>query len=145
MADALGGKVGLAASPEVGVLTVSATEAGRRDPLFSTLPDPATALQWHGAEVTAVPPNSEVLAESGVCPIQAFRYGPHAWGFQYHVEITNRTVDEWANIPEYACSLEQALGKGAADRLRAEVTEQLPQFNRDARTLYDSFKRAIGR
>jgi GMP synthase-like glutamine amidotransferase len=145
LADALGGKVGLAASPEVGVLTVSATEAGRRDPLFSTLPDPTTALQWHGAEVTAVPANSEVLAESGVCPIQAFRYGPHAWGFQYHVEITNRTVDEWANIPEYACSLEKALGKGAVDRLRGEVTERLPQFNKDARTLYDSFKRAIGR
>src|SRR6478672_7652158 len=39
-AGATGGRVGLAKSPEVGVLTVSSTEAGRRDPLFSALPDP---------------------------------------------------------------------------------------------------------
>jgi GMP synthase-like glutamine amidotransferase len=143
LADALGGKVGPSKSPEVGVLTVSSTEAGRRDPLLSALPSPITALQWHGAEVTTVPPQSEVLAESGVCPIQALRYGPHAWGFQYHVEITGRTVDEWADIPEYAHSLETALGKGAVERLRREVSDRLPQFNQDARMLYDSFKRSL--
>jgi GMP synthase-like glutamine amidotransferase len=145
LADALGGKVGPSKSPEVGVLTVSATEAGRRDALFGALPNPTTALQWHGAEVTAVPPNSEVLAESDVCPIQAFRYGPHAWGFQYHVEITGSTVDDWADIPEYASSLETALGAGAVDRLRTEVAQRLPQFNENARTLYESFKRSLGR
>ena len=48
LADATGGRVGLAKSPEVGVLTVSSTEAGRRDPLLSALPDPMTVLQWHG-------------------------------------------------------------------------------------------------
>jgi GMP synthase-like glutamine amidotransferase len=143
LADALGGRVGPSKNPEVGVLTVASTEAGRRDPLLSALPSPIKALQWHGAEVTAVPPQSEVLAESGVCPIQAFRYGPHAWGFQYHVEITGRTVDDWADIPEYARSLETALGKGAVERLRSEVAEQLPQFNQNARTLYDSFKRSL--
>ena len=143
LADALGGKVGPSKSPEVGVLTVSSTAAGRRDPLLSALPSPITALQWHGAEVTAVPPQSEILAESGVCRIQSFRYGPHAWGFQYHVEITGRTVDDWADIPEYAQSLETALGKGAVERLRSEVSERLPQFNQDARTLYESFKRSL--
>jgi GMP synthase-like glutamine amidotransferase len=145
LADALGGKVGPSKTPEVGVLTVSSTEAGRRDPLLSALPSPITALQWHGAEVTAAPANSEVLAQSDVCAIQALRYGEHAWGFQYHVEITDKTVDDWADIPEYASSLENALGAGAVDRLRTEVSERLPQFNNDARTLYDSFKRAIGR
>ena len=75
--------------------------------------------------------------------IQSFRYGPHAWGFQYHVEITGKTVDDWADIPEYAQSLETALGKGAVERLRSEVSERLPQFNQDARTLYESFKRSL--
>jgi GMP synthase-like glutamine amidotransferase len=49
LADATGGRVGLAKSPEVGVLTISSTEAGRRDPLLSALPDPMTVFQWHGA------------------------------------------------------------------------------------------------
>jgi len=143
LADATGGRVGLAKSPEVGVLTFSSTEAGRRDPLFSALPDPMTVLQWHRAEVTDIPANAEILAKSDVCTVQAFRVGQHAYGFQCHVEITGDTVGQWAAIPAYASSLESAMGQGAVTRLQTEVTRRLPQFNRDARTLYQSFKRAL--
>jgi GMP synthase-like glutamine amidotransferase len=145
LADATGGRVGLAKTPEVGVLTVSRTEAGRKDRLMRALPDPMTVLQWHGAEVTALPANAEVLAQSDVCGIQAARVGKHAYGFQCHVEITAETVRQWAVIPEYACSLESNLGKGAVIRLQDEVSQRLPQFNNDARVLYDNFKAAIGR
>ena len=143
LADATGGSVGLAKTPEVGVLTVSSTEAGRRDPVLRALPDPMTVLQWHGAEVTGLPSNAEVLAASDVCGIQAARVGKHAYGFQCHVEITDETVRQWAVIPEYACSLESTLGQGAVAQLQAEVLQRLPQFNRDARTLYENFKAAI--
>ena len=125
------------------MLTVSSTEAGRRDPLLSALPDPMTVLQWHGAEVTDIPPNAEILAKSDVCPVQAFRAGQHAYGFQCHVEITDATVGQWAAVPAYASSLESAMGQGAVARLQTEVTRRLPQFNRDARTLYQSFKGAL--
>jgi GMP synthase-like glutamine amidotransferase len=143
LADATGGRVGLAKRPEVGVLTISATEVGRRDTLLGALPDPMTVLQWHGAEVTDLPPNAEVLAESDVCRIQALRVGRHAYGLQCHVEITADTVSQWAVIPEYASALEGAMGKDGAARLRSEVTERLPQFNKDARTLYEAFKAAL--
>ncbi|HEY8276593.1 MAG TPA: type 1 glutamine amidotransferase [Methyloceanibacter sp.] len=143
LADATGGTVGLAKSPEVGVLTVSSTEAGRRDRVLRDLPDPMTVLQWHGAEVTGLPGDAEVLAESDVCGIQACRVGKHAYGFQCHVEITDETVRQWAVIPEYASSLESALGKGAVAQLQAEVSQRLPQFNKDAHTLYEGFKAAI--
>jgi GMP synthase-like glutamine amidotransferase len=143
LADATGGRVGLSKNPEVGVLTVSSTEAGRRDPLLRALPDPMTVLQWHGAEVTEVPANAEVLAKSDVCGIQAFRVSQHAYGFQCHVEITADTVGQWAVIPEYASSLESALGAGAVARLQNEVSQRLPQFNKDARTLYEGFKAAL--
>lgn len=143
LADATGGRVGLAKSPEVGVLTVSSTEAGRRDPLLSALPDPLTVLQWHGAEVTDIPANAEILAKSDVCRVQALRVGRHAYGFQCHVEITADTVGQWAAIPEYASSLEDAMGKGGAARLQSDVARRLPQFNKDARTLYESFKAAV--
>ncbi len=143
LADATGGSVGLAKTPEVGVLTVSSTEAGRRDPVLRALPDPMTVLQWHGAEVTGLPANAEVLAQSDVCGIQACRVGKHAYGFQCHVEITDETVRQWAVIPEYASALESTLGQGAVPQLQAEVSRRLPQFNRDARTLYENFKAAI--
>jgi GMP synthase-like glutamine amidotransferase len=50
----------------------------------------------------AAPDGAEVLAMNSSCPVQAFRYGPHAYGLQYHVEITASTVAEWSNIPESA-------------------------------------------
>lgn len=143
LADALGGRVGKAATPEVGILTVSKTAEGSTDPMMRAVPEPMQVLQWHGAEVVALPPQATLLASSPACPIQAFRYGDHAYGMQFHSEINKDTVADWAQIPEYAASLEKAMGKGAVDRLAADVEALLPVFNRDARTLYDGFKTAI--
>ena len=80
LADALGGRVGPAKTPEVGVLTVSKTDAGNGDKAMRALPDPLKALQWHSAEVTELPPGATVLASSGACPVQAFRVGKNAYG-----------------------------------------------------------------
>lgn len=141
LADALGGVVGKAIAPEVGILTVSKTEAGRSDPLLQGLPDPLTVLQWHGAEVQAAPTGSTVLASSPACAIQVFRYGRHAYGLQCHVECESSTVAEWAAIPAYARALERALGPHGVPRLSAGVEERLAEFNRNARRLYDNFMR----
>ena len=140
LADAIGGQVGPAVTPEVGVLTVSKTGDGQRDRLLDGAADPMRVLQWHGAEVVALPAQSAILARSDACLMQAFRFGEHAYGLQFHVEITKDTVAEWADIPAYAASLEAAMGKGAVARLAAEVDALLPTFNRDARTLYDNLK-----
>ncbi len=140
LAASLGGTVAPAASPEVGVLTISKTDDGLADPLMRGAPDPMQVLQWHGAEITALPPQTAVLASSPACRVQAFRYQDHAYGLQFHVEITRDTVGEWADIPAYACSLDTAMGSGAVARLAGEVEALLPAFNRDARTLYDNLK-----
>ena len=55
LAAALGGRVETMAEPEVGVLTVDLTEAGRADPLLAGLDASVTCLQWHGCAVTAPP------------------------------------------------------------------------------------------
>jgi GMP synthase-like glutamine amidotransferase len=140
LAEAIGGKVGKCETAEVGVLGVSKTAAGKQDRLLAGTPDPMSVLQWHGAEVKALPQGAAVLAGSPVSPVQIFRYGEYAYGLQCHVEISKVTVDEWAAVPAYAQSLEQTLGKGAVDRLRQAVADRLPQFNRDARALYDNFR-----
>ncbi len=121
-------------------MTARKTRAGRSDRLLYSAPDPITVLQWHGAEVVELPPQAVILASSDACPVQAFRFQDHAYGLQFHVEISKDTVGEWAEIPAYACSLETAMGMGAVPRLAAEVEALLPAFNRDARTLYDNLK-----
>ena len=110
LADALGGTVA-PGTPEVGVMTIAQTPAGREDALLNGLPEPMTVLQWHGAEVTALPPDATLLASSADCRVQAFRAGPRAFGLQCHVEVGADMVDEWAAIPAYAASLRRALGE----------------------------------
>jgi GMP synthase-like glutamine amidotransferase len=143
LASALGGTVGPAATPEVGIKTVFHTPEGKRDPFLGNAPDPMRVLQWHGAEVTALPPQTTLLASSEACRVQAMRYQSHAYGLQFHVELTDETVGDWAKISAYAGSLENALGTGAVDRLAGEVEALLPAFNRDARTLYDNLKALV--
>ena len=142
LAAALGGKV-QPGTPEVGVLTVDKTHDGKSDPLLRGIGDPMKVLQWHGAEVTALPERATPLASSPFCPIQAFRYEDHAYGLQFHVEITRETIGEWADIPAYACSLGEVMGPNAVDSLAADVGALLPAFNRDARVLYDNLKAVI--
>ncbi len=140
LADALGGKVKPARTPEVGVMTVEKTEAGRSDHASAGLPDPLTVLQWHGAEVVAAPPGGTVIACSAACPIQALEVNGRAYSLQYHFEVADDTVANWAVIPEYAKALEDVMGADAVSRLDGQVAEQLPQFNKNARTLYDNLK-----
>lgn len=144
LAAALGGAVGPATQSEVGVLSVDLTPHGGADPLFAGVQQPFPVLQWHGAEVSAVPEGVSVLAKSDVCPIQAIRYGAHAYGVQFHLEATETTVSDWAAIPEYAAALEHAMGANAAGRLDAHVARTLPQFNASARTIYENFKALSG-
>jgi GMP synthase-like glutamine amidotransferase len=142
LADALGGRVGPAATPEVGVLPVSKTDAGKNDAATRALPDPLMALQWHGAEVTELPPGGIILASSGVCPVQALKVGKNAYGIQFHVEVTEQTCADWGVIPDYACALDKALGENALPRLTREVEAELAAFNANARKLYDGLKAA---
>lgn len=139
LGDALGGRVGKARAPEVGVMQVQLNGAGQADPLFAGISPTMECLQWHGAAVLDPPPGATVLASSPLCDVQAMRVGPHAYGIQFHVEVTAETVPQWSAVPEYEAALEKVLGAGAAATLARETEARLPAFARDARTLYDNF------
>jgi GMP synthase-like glutamine amidotransferase len=143
LAAALGGVVRLMDQPEIGLGEVTLTEAGRQDPLFAGFAAPVETFQWHGAEISQLPDGAEVLAMNSACSVQAFRYGPHAYGLQYHVEITDSTVTEWSDIPEYRAGLERILGPGAATRLSESVTRRLPSFAASARRLNDNISAIV--
>lgn len=139
LSDALGGGVAKMRAPEVGILAVELTEAGKADPLFAGLGPSVRCLQWHGAEVSPPPADAVVLATSPLCPVQAMRAGPAAYGVQFHGEITAATVPDWGRIPTYRAALEQVAGAGAQARLAAEAARHMADFNRAARVLFDNF------
>ena len=138
LAAAMGGRVAPSAQPEVGVMPVTLTGAGRADPLFKRFPAVPLSLQWHGSEVVEPPSGAVVLAQSPLCPVQAIRVGKHAYGLQFHVEATGATVQEWGGVPAYEEALMRAMGEDALARFEAEVAKALFSLNAAARRLYDN-------
>jgi GMP synthase-like glutamine amidotransferase len=143
LAAALGGVVRLMDQQEIGLHQVTLSETGRRDPLFVGFAAAVETFQWHGAEIAHLPEGAEILAANAACAVQAFRYGPHAYGLQYHVEITASTVEEWSKIPEYHAGLERMLGAGAAVRLGEIVAQRLPSFAASARCLNENISAIV--
>jgi len=86
MAKALGAPVRRGARPEIGELAVRLTDEGRSDPVFEAYPERLSVFAWHG-EVFDLPTGAVNLASSDDAPVQAFRFGRHAYGLLFHPEI----------------------------------------------------------
>ncbi|MGF1625951.1 MAG: type 1 glutamine amidotransferase [Alphaproteobacteria bacterium] len=145
LAEALGGAVGPARTPEVGVMEVALTEVGRANLFMAGIPPRAEVLQWHGAEVTRAPEGATVLAESAACPIQALGVGDHAFSLQYHVELTASTVSDWSDIPEYRAALERALGPDGLAEIDAACAARMDEFQAMAQQFYRNLMASIAR
>ncbi len=144
LAKALGGEVGPAGTPEIGVMDVAATESGKGHPFLTGIPDVYPCLQWHSAEVLCSPADALVLQSSPACRVQALAYGSHAFSIQYHVEISSSTVREWGEIPAYKTALESSLGPGGMERFESETAANIDSMNRISKTFYENFMKLSG-
>lgn len=108
LAAATGGYVERGDSgPELGLSSIDVTTG---DDLLVAGSMPV--VQWHFDAVTALPPDSVLLASSDKYPIQAFRVGEGAWGLQFHVEAMPSMVQQWADNDAAAL---RAQGRDPAD------------------------------
>jgi GMP synthase-like glutamine amidotransferase len=140
LAQALGGSVGPMVQPEIGVIDIELSDDGLADPLFADVasllcasPAVLPGLEWHGAEVTELPPDAVTLARTPACAVQAIRVGDHAWGVQFHVEAGPSTVPLWATVPEYERTLAAHFGSAAI--LEDDVRRQRAAMDATARVL----------
>ena len=76
---------------EIGYYPVRPTEAGHNlcDEAF-----PRMVYQWH-REGFEVPADANLLAEGDTFAAQAFEYGGHAFGLQFHPEVTYAMMCRW--------------------------------------------------
>jgi GMP synthase (glutamine-hydrolysing) len=114
LADALGGRV--ERNPrgrEAGTSEVELTEAGRRDPLFASLPDRFAAQQTHADHVPALPPAATLLATNAFSPVQAFGAGEVLRAVQFHPEMDEER-SRWLNQNRQRALDEQAPGGARA-------------------------------
>jgi GMP synthase-like glutamine amidotransferase len=136
LAAALGGRAYPGDQPEVGVLDVELTTAGREDPVTGALPPSLATLQWH-SDTFDLPPGAELLARSPAYPSQAYRWGEAVYAVQFHIEVTEAMAAEWAAVPAYARALEAVRGPGALDALLADFAARAPEMQRHARALFE--------
>lgn len=138
LAAALGARVYPGPAPEVGLLEVQLTEAGRRDPVASILPASFTTLQWHG-DTFDLPEGAVSLFESPAYPNQGFRFGEVAYGVQFHLEVDAALADEWSRVPAYREAADRVLGAGGLDGLLDGVRANADRMIPHARTLIDAW------
>jgi GMP synthase (glutamine-hydrolysing) len=134
LASSLGARVYTGAEPEVGVLPVELTDEALRDPVFAWMPRTLPTLQWHG-DTFDLPEGAVRLAGSPAYPNQAFRF-ERAYGVQFHLEVSPAMAREWAQVPEYAASLERTVG---AQVLLGGVEERADEMLALGRTLFEGW------
>jgi GMP synthase (glutamine-hydrolysing) len=128
LARALGAAIQLGGAPEVALVPLRLTPDGRRDLLLAGL-DEMQAVAWHD-DAFAIPEGGVRLAASDGCANQAFRYGRHAYGLQFHPEVSPAMLREWMGpAPDMTPAL-QAL-RDAVDAAAPALERQADQLVRN--------------
>jgi GMP synthase (glutamine-hydrolysing) len=94
MAKALGGRVFKGPVKEIGWGTINLTAEGSSSCLSAVHGEDAVVLHWHG-DTFDLPPDATRLASNENYENQAFAYGRHALGLQFHLEADPRQLEEW--------------------------------------------------
>jgi GMP synthase-like glutamine amidotransferase len=93
IADVLSGQVTANAHKEIGWHTVKLTPQAAQSKLFSALPPEMTVFHWHG-DTFSLPPGAVHLVSSDACENQAFQYGDHVLGLQFHMEYSEESIEK---------------------------------------------------
>jgi GMP synthase (glutamine-hydrolysing) len=129
LAQALGASVARAPRKEIGFYRVRLTDAAKDDALFHTAPDDFIAFHWHGDAFT-LPERAVALASSTMTPLQAFRFGPRAWGIQFHLEVDAEVLAAMLSSED--------LGEDAR-LLEAQAARELPRLQRIAASVFSNW------
>jgi GMP synthase (glutamine-hydrolysing) len=144
LAHVLGADVREHEAPEIGWYPLQLTDAGRADPVLQALAPEAPVFQWHG-HTFDLPPGAVQLARTGTCEQQAFRWGRHAYGLQFHPEVDARLIGRWLQHPGYAQELcHPALPHDAA-QISQHTQDHAVPMQRRAEPLFEGFLDLVGR
>jgi GMP synthase-like glutamine amidotransferase len=144
LAEALGGRIGISAAEEIGVIDIEFRPEASRHWLTAGLSGVSKVAAWHHAEVMELPPGAVSLASSATTAVQIMAVDNHAVGTQFHAEWTSVFIDEWRDDPVYMTALAKALGPSAYPRVRAELHAIMGDYHPLGRRVYDNLMSAVG-
>jgi len=135
LAEAAGAAAERSPAPEIGWLEVELSAEGAADPLLAPLAPAFTALQWHSYR-SPLPPGAVALASSPIA-LQAYRVGDHAWGIQFHAEVSEHDAIDWT---EHYSEDPDAVAIGLDPiSLGAEIHDRIEAWNQLGRDLCGRF------
>lgn len=118
LAKAASAKVVKSPVREVGFFKVELTKDGQKDELFQGVDRSFEVYHWH-EDMFEIPSQGQLLATADGCPHQAFKIGRCAYGLQFHVEVTDKSIREWSD----------------------EYLNRHPNFAQERKKMLDTYKR----
>jgi GMP synthase (glutamine-hydrolysing) len=91
-------------------------------------------LVWH-QDSFDLPEGAVLQASSSAYSHQAFRWGEHAYGIQFHAELEPQAAGEWASIPAYRTQLDSALGPDGLSHFVTALERQAETLRSLAHTM----------
>lgn len=140
IAKAKGAIVRKASHKEIGWFQISLNVNGSNDPLFQGFSGEVDVFQWHG-DTFDIPEGAVKLAESELCPNQAFRIGNNIYGLQFHVEVTDEMIYQWMDT--YKDEVNSLKGIVDPDRIISETKAKSENYKAQAKLFCSNFFRLI--
>ncbi len=81
-------------------------------------------FQWHEDGIE-LPPGVTHLARSPASPVQAFRHGEHAYGFQFHLEVDSSLIERWLTVPGNQAVLAEEQGRIDTEAIRQQTPRSI--------------------
>jgi len=139
LAKAAGAKVVKSPVKEIGWYRIQLTPEGKKDPLFNGFREKDPIYHWHG-DMFQIPSNGKLLASAPGCPHQALKVGKNAYGLQFHVEVTDRSIKEWCD--EYSAA-DLPGRREHAQSMIDDYWKHKKLFDAQAQRLYQNFLEII--
>jgi len=143
LAHALGARVYRGERPEIGWYRLRITDHGRGDPVLGTLADGAAVFQWHHYGFD-LPAGAVHLAGTADYPHQAIRYGEHAYGVQFHPEVSQPLIERWLGNAQYGRELACSGLDRDAEGIRLDTTLHIAGLQATAEQLFGRFLDQVG-
>lgn len=139
IASALGAKVAVATSPEIGWATISLSDGPEARSWFGEFSGTERgALQWH-YDACSLPDGATLLASNEACAVQAFAVH-NMLAMQFHIEIDRNKLASWArNGKQELTALINQPHVQQARVIAAEIPKRMAASQALADRIYEQF------
>ncbi len=138
LAATLGAAVVPGEKKEIGWHPVQLSPEGERDRLWSGIEPLFTGYHWHG-DIFQLPEGAVPLARSAQTEHQAFRYGSHAYGFLFHMEVTEQIIGEM--VETFSEELRESRIEG--QEILRKIPDHLPRLQEIGGVVFGRWARLI--